>query len=125
MKYSLYLISTCAFVIFTFVGWSPISLVNFPDYKISTSYTKNDNHGHITSAQPTITITESHIIIVHRVEGGGVIQNTTLEGPNGKYVLSAGDNNVNPGQYKQTTVGRVTVYTNGPAGAIYSDVHYK
>ena len=94
------------------------------DWKLSTSFTKNDNKGHITSAQPTITITQSHIIITHRIEGGGIVQNTTLEGPAGKYVLGQGDNNVNPGTYKQTTVGTVTVYTGGPASAIYSDVHY-
>ena len=47
------------------------------DWKISTSFSKNDNHGHITSAKPTIKITQKHIIIRHRIEGGGIIQNTT------------------------------------------------
>jgi hypothetical protein len=93
-------------------------------WNVSTSFTKNDNKGHITSAAPTITITQQHIVITNRIEGGGIIKNTTLEGPAGRYELGPGDNNVNPGTYKQTTIGTVTVYTGGPASAIYSDVNY-
>lgn len=92
----------------------------YDDWKKSTSYTKND-HGNVSTAAPVIEIKESAIKIVHRVEGGGKIMHTALEGSGGKYRLQQGDNTVNPGTYTQTTVGTVL----GSNSAMYSDVYYK
>jgi hypothetical protein len=95
------------------------------EWKNSYSYFKNDNQGHSSSAKPIITITETHIIVRHRIEGGGKITNTTLQGKGGTYTLQEGDNNVNPGEYTHSVIGTVTVYTGGPPSAIYSDIQYK
>ena len=94
-------------------------------FKESSSFLKNDNQGHISQAKPTITITDSNIQIIHRIEGGGTINNTTLDGTGGTFALQPGSNRVPPGTYKHSVIGTVTVYTGGPASAIYSEVYYR
>jgi hypothetical protein len=94
-------------------------LVTNSDWQTSTSFTKNDQ-GQISTAKPKIKITESHIIVHHRTEGGGKITNTTLQGTGGTYTLQEGDNQINPGEYTHSVIGTIV-----GSGGIYSDVTYK